>query len=189
LKLIVAITGASGATYGIQLLQELRRLEVETHLVVSKWGRKTIEAETGYNYQQVVSLADTHYNNDDFFSALASGSAQFDAMVIAPCSMKTLSGIRHGFANNLVLRAADVSIKERRRLVLLARETPLSSIHLDNMLELSRLGVVIMPPVPAFYHRPNSIDEIVAQTVGRIIDQLGLEGAELQRWGTSEAEN
>jgi polyprenyl P-hydroxybenzoate/phenylacrylic acid decarboxylase-like protein len=182
MRVIVAITGASGAIYGIKLLQELRQLDVETHLVITDWGIKTIQTETDFDYQQVAALADADYGNSDFFSALASGSVLFDAMAIAPCSMKTVSGVRHGFTDNLVLRAADVSIKERRRLVLLVRETPLSSIHLENMLELSRMGVVIMPPVPAFYHRPNSIDDLVAQTVGRLIEQLGLKYDKLRRW-------
>lgn len=182
MRVIVAITGATGAIYGVKLLQELKRAGVETHLVISKWGRKTILLETGYTVEQVESMAHAVYDNDDLSALIASGSSYFAAMVVVPCSMKTLAGIRVGFTDNLVLRAADVSIKERRKLILLARETPLSPLHLENMLELSRLGAVIMPPVPAFYSKPETINDIVMQTTCRVLDQLGIENDGAPRW-------
>ncbi|MDR0513913.1 MAG: UbiX family flavin prenyltransferase [Coriobacteriaceae bacterium] len=192
MRLVVAISGASGAVYGIRLLAELRRLKVETHLVVSAWGRTTVQVETGHAYQDVARLADACYENDDLFAPCASGSALFDAMVVCPCSMHTAAGIRLGLADSLILRAADVTIKEGRRLVLLVRESPLSSIHLENLLALSRLGARIMVPVPAFYHRPQSIADMVDNTVARLLDQLGLfleegqDGTRVPRWGDAQ---
>ncbi len=183
MKLIVAITGASGAIYGIRLLEALRACEVETHLIVSQWGLATLEHETAYRYRDVASLAYRSYNYDDMFCPAASGSARFDGMIVVPCSMKTLSGIRCGYADNLITRAADVTIKERRRLILVVRETPLSPIPLENMLDLSRLGVVIMPPVPSFYLRPQTLEEVIEQTVARMLDQLGIESSYGKRWG------
>ena len=188
MRVIVAITGATGAIYGVKLLQELKRAGVETQLVISKWGRKTILLETGYTVEQVESMAHAVYDNDDLSALIASGSSHFAAMVVVPCSMKTLAGIRVGFTDNLVLRAADVSIKERRKLILLARETPLSPLHLENMLELSRLGAVIMPPVPAFYSKPETINDIVMQTTCRVLDQLGIENDGAPRWRGTLAE-
>jgi len=183
MRLIVAITGASGAIYGVRLLQELKARGVETYLVISEWGRRTIEAETDYDIEGIIGMAGHYYDSHDFLSPIASGSTLLDGMVVAPCSMKTLSGIRHGYADNLVIRAADVSIKERRRLILLVRETPLSPIHLENMLELSRLGVTIMPPVPSFYNRPFSLEDVIDQSVFRVLDQLGLDAGQASRWG------
>lgn len=183
LRIIVGISGASGAIYGIRLLEELKKREVETHLIMSRWGAVTIDKETDYSVEQVKSLATKVYEGDDVSAAISSGSFQTDGMVIAPCSMKTLSGIANGYAEDLLTRAADVCIKERRKLILVARETPLNAIHLENMLKLSRIGVEIMPPVPAFYSRPQSIDDIVNHTVGRIMDHIGLENVLFKRWG------
>ncbi|HWI55297.1 MAG TPA: UbiX family flavin prenyltransferase [Desulfobacteria bacterium] len=183
MKIIIAITGASGAVYGIRMLEECRNNNVETHLILTKWAETTIEEETDYSVGTVKELADFFYEEDDMAAAIASGSFKCDGMIVAPCSVKTLAGIAHGLANNLVARAADVALKEKRKLVLMVRETPLNPIHLENMTKLSKLGVVIMPPVPAFYTRPESIDDIVSQTVGRALDQLGIETALLKRWG------
>lgn len=183
MRIIVGISGASGAIYGIRLLEELKKREIETHLVISKWGTVTIEKETDYSVEQVMSLADKVYDEDNLGAAISSGSFKNNGMVIAPCSMKTLSGIANGYAEELIIRAADVCIKERRRLIILARETPLNPIHLENMLKLSRLGITIMPPVPAFYANPKTLDDIVNHTVGRILDQLDIDNELFTRWG------
>ncbi len=183
MKIIIGISGASGAIYGIRLLEELKARGIETHLIISKWGEVTIAKETDYTVDQVKLLAANVYEEDNLAAAISSGSFQNNGMVIAPCSMKTLSGIANGYAEDLLIRAADVAIKERRRLILLTRETPLNPIHLENMLKLSRLGVTIMPPVPAFYSNPHTIGDIVNHTIGRILDQLGLENQLFTRWG------
>lgn len=182
-RIVVGITGASGAIYGVRLLERLRELPIETHLVVTRWARVTIEHETPYSFAQVKALADATYGENDQAAPISSGSFLTRGMVIAPCSTKTLAAIATGFSYNLVCRAADVVLKERRSLVLAVRETPLSSIHLRNMLTLSDLGATIFPPAPAFYHRPKEIAEIVDQTVLRILDQFdfGLEAS--SRWG------
>ncbi|HSP72248.1 MAG TPA: UbiX family flavin prenyltransferase [Gaiellaceae bacterium] len=176
-RLIVGITGASGAIYGIRLLERLRELPVETHLIVSRWARVTIEHETDYDLAAVKALADVVYGDDDQAAAVSSGSFLTRGMVIAPCSTKTVAAIANGFSHNLVSRAADVVLKERRRLVLVVRETPLSAVHLANMTRLAELGATIFPPTPAFYNRPQTIDDIVGHTVLRVLDQLdfGLE--------------
>jgi len=182
MKVIVAITGATGAIYGIHLLQALRGAKVGTELIVSKWARVTIEQETDFSYAEVTAMADVVHASGDVSAPISSGSARIDAMVVCPCSMKTLAGIRSGYSDNLVLRAADVTLKERRKLILVTRESPLSEIHLENMLGLCRMGAVILPPMPAFYHRPHSIDDIVNHTVARILDSLGVEHELSQRW-------
>lgn len=182
MKLVVAITGASGAIYGIRVLEELKRRRVESHLVVSQWGAETIRQETSRPLEQVLALAARHYDDSDLGARIASGSFRCDGMIIAPCSMKTLAGVAAGYAASLVQRAADVAIKERRRLVLLVRETPLSPIHLENMLKLSRIGVTIMPPVPALYSREDTLEGIVEQTVCRVLGQFGIETPSLKRW-------
>lgn len=182
MRLIVAMTGASGAIYGIKLLEKLQKQQIETHLVVSKWAETTITTETGYSLAALRDLATQVHEINDLTASIASGSFLTDGMVVVPCSMKTLAGIAHGYSEDLITRAADVTLKERRRLILVARETPLSPIHLENMLKLSRLGVTIMPPMPAFYSRPQSVEEIVNQTVGRILDQLHLKTPQLYRW-------
>jgi len=181
-RLIVAITGASGAIYGIRLLERLRELPVETHLIASRWARVTIEHETPHRFADVKALADVVHAEDDQGAAVSSGSFITAGMIIAPCSTKTLAAIANGFAYNLICRAADVVLKERRRLVLAVRETPLHAGHLRNMLTLSELGATIAPPIPAFYHRPKSIDDIVDQTVIRLLDQLDLSLDSDARW-------
>src|SRR5688500_17377463 len=171
MKVIVGLTGATGAIYGVRILQRLREAGAETHLVISRWGARTLQHETPYTREQVEALASASYAPADMGAAISSGSFRTDGMVVAPCSAKTLAAIASGFGDNLVHRAADVVLKERRRLVLVLRETPLSYIHLENMLKLSRMGAVILPPVPAFYNEPRTIDDLVDHTVARVLDQ------------------
>lgn len=182
MKLVVAISGASGAIYGIRLLEELRQREIETHLLISKWGEEIILQETNYKLEDVKSLASFYYNEEQQGAVISSGSFPCNGMIIAPCSMKTLAGIANGYADNLLIRAADVTIKEKRKLILLTRETPLNAIHLENMLKLARIGVTIMPPVPAFYIHPETIDDIIIYTIGRILDQFDIRIGSLRRW-------
>jgi flavin prenyltransferase len=181
-RIVVGLTGASGAIYGVRLLERLRELDVETHLVTTKWSRVTIEQETQYTLAQVRELAHVVHAEGDQAASISSGSFVTDGMVIAPCSTKTLAAIANGFSHNLVCRAADVMLKERRPLVLAVRETPLNAVHLRNMQTLAELGVTIFPPTPAFYNLPKTIDDIVDQTVLRILDQLGLHLESDTRW-------
>ncbi|MGW2280362.1 non-oxidative hydroxyarylic acid decarboxylases subunit B [Streptomyces sp. NPDC001770] len=183
MRLIVGMTGATGAAIGVRLLENLAELpDVETHLVLSRWARATIELETGRPVAEVNALADVVHSPDDQGATISSGSFRTDGMVLAPCSMKTLAGIRAGYAEGLVARAADVVLKERRRLVLVPRETPLSEIHLENMLALARMGVRIVPPMPAFYNHPRSVDDIVDHITARILDQFDLPAPAARRW-------
>jgi 4-hydroxy-3-polyprenylbenzoate decarboxylase len=181
-KIIVAITGATGAIYGVRILERLREAGVETHLVISRWGARTLLHETPYSREQVESMASVAYAPGDMGAAISSGSFRTDGMVIVPCSAKTLAAVAHGFGENLVHRAADVVLKERRRLVLVVREAPLSDIHLENMLKLSRMGAMVLPPMPAFYNRPRTVDDIVDHTVSRVLDQFGLDVSGIERW-------
>ena len=181
-RLIVGITGASGAIYGVRLLERLQELPVETHLIATRWARITIEHETDRSFADVRALADVTYSEGDQSAAVSSGSFVTDGMIIVPCSMKTVSALATGFAHNLMCRAADVVLKERRPLVLAVRETPLHSIHLRNLATLSDMGVVIAPPVPAFYAKPTSLEELVDYTVVRLLDQLGMHGDVSGRW-------
>jgi 4-hydroxy-3-polyprenylbenzoate decarboxylase len=172
-RLIVAITGASGAVYGVRLLQALRDLpEVQTHLLVSAAGWLNIEQELGRGRREIEALADIVHNVRDVGASIASGSFRSDGMVVAPCSMRTLAAIAHGMSDNLITRAADVVLKERRRLVLMVRETPLNLAHLRNMTAVTEMGGIVFPPVPAFYNRPQSVDELIDHTVGRVLDLL-----------------
>ena len=182
MKIIVAITGATGAIYGVRILQRLREAGAETHLVISRWGARTLLHETPYSREQVEALATVVYAPGDMGAAISSGSFRTDGMVIAPCSAKTLAAIAHGFGETLVHRAADVVLKERRKLVLVVREAPLSDIHLENMLKLSRMGSVMLPPMPAFYHHPRTVDDVVDHTVSRVLDQFGLDVSGVERW-------
>lgn len=182
MRLIVGITGATGAIYGVRILERLREAGVETHLVLSKWGVRTLLHETSYTKEQVEALATVAHNPADMGAAISSGSFQTDGMIVAPCSAKTLGAIANGFGDNLVHRAADVILKERRRLVLVLREAPLSDIHLENMLKLSRMGAVMMPPVPAFYSLPQSLDDLVDHSVARMLDLFGVEVKGAVRW-------
>jgi 4-hydroxy-3-polyprenylbenzoate decarboxylase len=175
-RLIVGISGASGVIYGIRLLEVLRIVPaVETHLVVSSAGAQTIGLETDYSAADVEALADVVYRFRDIAAAIASGSFRTAGMVVIPCSMKTLAGIAHSYSDNLLLRAADVVLKDRRRLVLVPRETPLHLGHLRLLLQVTEMGAIVAPPMPAFYHRPQQIDEIINQTVNRILDLLDVE--------------
>lgn len=182
LRIAVAVTGATGAMFGVRILQRLGAMDVETHLVVSKWGRRTIEHETQYTLDAVRAMADVVHSVGDQAATLSSGSFRLDGMVIAPCSMRTVAAVAHGLADNLITRTADVVLKERRKLLLLARESPLSDIHLQNLLTVSRAGAVVFPPVPAFYNQPRSLDDMLDHIAGRALDQLGLESADLRRW-------
>jgi len=183
LQLIVGISGATGVTYGIRLLEVLRSIDdIETHLIITNAARQTIVYETDYTVAQVSALASHVYNNRDIGAAIASGSFRTAGMVIAPCSIKTLSGIANSYADNLLVRAADVVLKERRRLVLIVRETPLHLGHLRLMTAVTEYGAVLLPPLPAFYPRPETIDDIVNQTVGRILDQFDIEANLFPRW-------
>ncbi|CAM5735559.1 putative aromatic acid decarboxylase [Streptomyces afghaniensis 772] [Streptomyces afghaniensis] len=183
MRLIVGMTGATGAAFGVRLLENLRELPgVETHLVLSRWARTTIELETGLSVAEVSALADVTHPPEDQGATISSGSFTTDGMVIVPCSMKTLAGIRAGYAEGLVGRAADVVLKERRKLVLIPRETPLSEIHLENMLALARLGVQMVPPMPAFYNHPASVDDIVNHITARVLDQFELPAPAARRW-------
>ena len=176
------MTGATGAIYGVRILERLREAGAETHLVISRWGARTLLHETSYSKEHVESLASASYAPSDMGAAISSGSFQTDGMIVAPCSAKTLAAVAHGFGENLIHRAADVILKERRRLVLLVREAPLSDIHLENMLKLSRMGVQILPPMPAFYNHPRTVDDIVDHTVSRALDQFGLNVGGAARW-------
>lgn len=183
MRLIVGMTGATGAVFAVRLLERLAGLpEVETHLVMSRWARATAELETGRTLREINELADVVHPAGDQGATISSGSFRTDAMVVVPCSMKTLAGIRAGYAEGLVGRAADVTLKERRPLVLVPRETPLSEIHLENMLALARMGVRIVPPMPAFYNHPRTVDDIVDHITARILDQLDLPAPTAERW-------
>lgn len=181
-RLIVGMSGATGAVFGTRLLEALRECEVESHLVLSKWALRTVEHETAYKGDDLRALADVVYSPGDMGAAISSGSFLTEGMVIIPCSMRTLGAIANGYGDHLVHRAADVVLKERRRLVLVARETPLSDIHLENMLKLSRRGVTILPPMPAFYNHPQDIGDIVDHIVARTLDQFGIEAPFAKRW-------
>ncbi|MFW9895203.1 MAG: UbiX family flavin prenyltransferase [Candidatus Thorarchaeota archaeon] len=180
--MLVAITGASGAILGINFLEELKELEVETELIISEKAEIIINTETNYRIEQVRNLATKNYDVNDLTAAPASGSYRVDKMVVIPCSMKTLAAVANGYSDNLISRTADVMIKERRKLILVVRETPLNAIHLENMLKLTRLGVVIFPPIPSFYHKPKNIDDLVNHMIGRILDQAGIQ-IDIKRWG------
>jgi len=181
--LVIGISGASGAIYGIRLLEVLsERKDVETHLVISDAAKETIRQETDREVSRVMALADYCYDINDIGARLASGSFRRDGMVVCPCSMKTLSALANAYPANLLCRAADVTLKERKRLILLARETPLHLGHLRNMEKLTEMGAIIFPPVPAFYHRPQTIADIVDHTVGKVLDLLDIEHNLFSRW-------
>lgn len=188
MRIVVAITGATGAAYGVRLLSALRELDVERHLILSKWAEVTIPKETGLSAREVGAMASIVHPHNNQGAMIASGSFRHDGMIVAPCTMKTLSAIRFGHSDGLISRAADVTLKERRRLVLLARETPLNDIHLENMLALSRMGVIIAPPMPAFYNNPQTIEDLIDHTVGRVLDLFGLEMPQQRRWNGMRAE-
>ena len=181
-RVVVGITGATGVVYGVRLLERLREAGVETHLIISRWGARTLLHEAGRSREQVEALAAVVYAPNDMGAAISSGSFPTTGMIVAPCSARTLAAIAHGFDDNLIHRAADVALKERRKLVLSVREAPLSDIHLENMLKLSRMGAVILPPMPAFYHHPQTIDDLIDYTVARMLDQFAIEIPGVPRW-------
>ena len=186
MRLVVGISGASGAIYGVRLLEVLRAQGIETHLVLSDAARRTVLHETGRTLDEVRALATQVHENADIGAAIASGSFRHDGMAVAPCSIKTLSAIANSFAANLLTRAADVTLKERRRLVLLVRETPLHLGHLRLMVQAAEMGAVLLPPVPAFYHPPTTVEQIVDQAVQRALDLLGVTAELAPRWSGDE---
>ncbi len=188
-RIVVGISGASGAIYGIRLLELLQGVaEIETHLVLSPAARRTIPLETEWSVEQVEALAFKNYKSADIAASISSGSFRAHAMIVAPCSMKTVSGIATSYSDNLLLRAADVMLKDRRPLVLLVRETPLHLGHLRLLVQVTEIGAIVMPPVPAFYHRPTTLEEVIDQTVNRALDLLGVELAQdlFSRWNGAD---
>lgn len=183
MTIIVAITGSSGVLYGIKMLEVLQKLGVETHLILSDWGERNIRIETHKTIGYVKSLSTKTYDNSNMAAPISSGSYRTEGMAIVPCSMKTVSSIANGYDDNLISRAAGVCIKESRKLVLVPRETPLSAIHLQNMLRLCNIGVVILPAMPGFYHRPKSIEDLAEHIVGKVLDQFGIDHNIFKRWG------
>lgn len=182
MRIVVAITGATGVIYGIRFLEILKKENIETHLILSKWGKANIELETQYSVSQVEQLASQVYDEGNLAASISSGSFIHNGMVVIPCSMKTLSAIAHGYDDTLISRAADVCLKEGRKLILCVRETPLNAIQLQNMLTLSQLGVVIMPPVPSFYNNPVSIDDLIRNYIARVLDQMSIKNDLIKRW-------
>jgi 4-hydroxy-3-polyprenylbenzoate decarboxylase len=188
-RVVVAITGATGAVYGVRLLAHLRAVPgVETHLVISDAAVLTLHQEVGLQRREVEALAHVVHKNREIGASIASGSFQTDGMVIAPCSMKTLAAVAHGLADNLVARAADVVLKERRRLILMVRETPLNLAHLRNMTAVTEMGGIVFPPLPSFYNRPATIEEMVDHTVARVLDLLGIDNSVAPRWQGMKAD-
>lgn len=185
-KIVVGISGASGVVYGVKTLKALHDCGVETHLVITQSGVRNLLIETDYTMADLEPFASTIYDVDDVGGAIASGSFKVDGMVIAPCSIKTLSAVANSFNYNLLIRAADVNLKERRKVVLLVRETPFHEGHLDLMMRVTRMGGVIMPPVPAFYHMPKTIDDLIDQSVGKVLDLFSIDAKLFRRWGTEE---
>ena len=179
---LVAITGASGADLAVILLRQLKKKGLKTELIITKVAEQIITIETDYKVNEIIELSDIYHDVDDLTAGPASGSYKNNIMIIIPCSMKTLAAIANGYADNLITRAADVIIKERRKLILVVRESPFSAIHLENMLKLSRLGVVIAPPIPSYYMKPKSIKELNEYFVGRILDHIGVD-SDIKRWG------
>jgi 4-hydroxy-3-polyprenylbenzoate decarboxylase len=182
-RIVIGISGASGVIYGIKMLSLLQEKDFQTHLIISESGRQNIEIETSHKADDVAAMADCTYDNRDVGAALASGSFLTEGMVVVPCTIKTLSGIANSYTNNLLVRAADVTLKEKRKLVLVVRETPLHVGHLSLMMKAANMGAHILPPIPSFYHQPKNIDDIIHQTIGKIFDYLGIEHNLFTRWG------
>ncbi len=182
-RIVIGITGSSGVIYGIEILKELTKKDVETHLIISEPGKKNVLLETEYSVKDVESMAHKVYDDDDLGAPLASGSFLTSGMIVAPCTIKTLSGIANSYTDNLLVRAADVTLKEKRKLVLLVRETPLHKGHLTLMYRAADMGAHILPPIPSFYHHPKTIDDIVHQIVGKVFDYFGIEHDLFERWG------
>ncbi len=182
MKIVVCITGASGVIYGIRLLEELNRNKIETHLVISDKANEIIEHETTYTMQDVLEISDYYYNPSDLGAIINSGSFQYDATVVIPCSMKTLAAISNGYADNTITRAADVTLKERRKLIIVPRETPLRTIHLENMTNISKEGGIILPAMPGFYHNPETVEDQINFIVGKILDLLNINHNLFNKW-------
>ena len=182
-RIIIGITGATGVIYGIEILKELAKKDLETHLIISESGKKNITLETDWSVRDVESIANKIYNNDDLGAPLASGSFLTSGMIVAPCTIKTLSGIANSYSDNLLVRAADVTLKEKRKVVLLVRETPLHKGHLRLMSMAADLGAHILPLMPSFYHHPKTIEDIIHQTIGKVFDYFGIEHNLFDRWG------
>ncbi|MDP3705906.1 MAG: UbiX family flavin prenyltransferase [Legionellaceae bacterium] len=187
-RIIIGISGSSGIIYGIRLLEVLKTLSIETHLVVTKAAQLTRSYETDLNAAELKALADVYYSYTDITAPIASGSYQTMGMIVAPCSMKSLGEMAHGIAGNLLTRAADVVLKERRRLVLMPRESPLHLGHLQNMVSVTQMGGIICPPMPAFYHKPQNVLDLVNDSIGRVLDLFGLESGLVKRWGEQDDE-
>jgi len=185
MRLVIGITGSTGVIYGVRMLEVLKDAGIETHLIMSEWAQKCISMETKYDIEYVKSLASTVSDEKNMAASVSSGTHKIDGMIVIPCSMKTLSSIANGYDETLVARAGGVTLKESRKLVLVARETPLTAINLENMLKLARLGVVIMPPVTEFYTNPTSIDAMIDHIVGKCLDQFDIEHNLFTRWGSS----
>jgi len=181
-RLVIGITGASGVIYGIRLVQVLSDLKIETHLVISEAGEQNIKYETNLKVEEIKALADFTYDIGDIGASIASGSFKRDGMVVIPCSIKTLSGLCYSYASNLIMRAGDVTLKERKPLILVVRETPFHRGHLQAMLQLTDMGAIILPPIPSFYNKPRTIDDIIDQTVSRVLDLLNIEHNFASRW-------
>jgi 4-hydroxy-3-polyprenylbenzoate decarboxylase len=182
-RIVVGITGASGVILGIKLLEFLKKTGIETHLIITEIAKKIIEHETDYSVKDVEKLADSVHDNKDLFAPIASGSFKIKGMVVIPCSMKTLAGVANGYSDNLLLRVADVCLKERRKIILVAREMPLSQIHIENMERVSRAGGIILPPVLTFYSKPKNINDMVNHVIGKVLDMLDIENDMYKRWG------
>ena len=182
MRVVVGISGGSGAIYGLSLLKALKELNVETHLVVSTMGEYVMNHECGVSLEELKNLASYYHDNKDFAAPISSGSFKVDKTIVVPCSMKTLASVANGFSDSLISRACDVSLKEGRKVILVPRETPLSSIHLENMLKLSRMGVTIFPPAPGFYNMPETLEDIVLNMTGRLLDMLDIDNNLIKRW-------
>lgn len=186
MSLIIGISGATGSIYGIRLLEVLKEKRIETHLIISSTSKRIILQETSYSLKEVEGLASYVYENEDLHASISSGSFRVDGMVIIPCSIKTLSGIAHSYNENLMTRAADVTLKERRKLILVVRETPFHQGHLELMLKITQMGAVMLPPIPAFYQHPKTIDDLINHTVGKVLDLFGINHHLFERWGSSK---
>ena len=185
-RLIIGMTGSTGAIFGVRMLEALKASDIESHLIISKWAQRTLEHETRYSVEQVRGLASVVHSQGDMGASISSGSFKTAGMLVIPCSIKTASSIAYSFNANLLTRAADVCLKEKRRLVLVVRETPLHLGHLRTLTQLAEIGAVILPPVPGMYARPKTVDDVVAQTVGKALDQFGIDAKLFTRWAGSE---
>jgi len=187
MKLVIGITGSSGILYGIRMLEALKRYKIDVYLIMSEWATRCLKLETDYDLKYVRSLAKNYFEDSNMAASVSSGTFETDGMIVIPCSMKTLSSIANGYEETLVARAAGVTMKESRKLVVVPRETPLTSIHLENMLKLARIGVTILPAMPGFYNKPKSVDELLNHVVGKCLDQFGINHDLFKRWGTSKS--